>query len=219
MGHWQHRCTGCIVDAWVREARRARAEREEALRALLLRKGALLSARYARSWFGARRQRAAQRRCAAARASLVGAAWRGWLRLMEARRRREDLEWLFGPDMGGLEAQLETKALQVIATLRDEARAATELQSAAHEARGIRSRPQAGSGLHTATGGGARVDSRHGCTWLHARVYVHGCMHGCMRMVAGDPARDGGAALVDHGRRARGGALQGGEVTARAGGR
>ena len=109
MGHWQHRCTGCILDAWVREARRARAEREEALRALLLRKGALLSARYARGWFGARRQRAAQRRCAAARASLLGAAWRGWLRLIEARRRREDLEWLFGPAMGGLEAQLESK--------------------------------------------------------------------------------------------------------------
>ena len=229
MGHWQHRCTGCIVDAWVREARRARAEREEALRALLLRKGALLSARYARGWFGARRQRAAQRRCAAARASLLGAAWRGWLRLIEARRRREDLEWLFGPDMGGLEAQLETKALQVIATLRDEARAATQLQSAAHEARGMR--PQAGSGLHTATGGvcirpqagvhvrvpgDAHMVSGMGvCAWLQAWVYAHGCM----RMVAGDPARDGGAARLDHGRRARGGALQGGEVAARAGGR
>jgi hypothetical protein len=35
--------------------------------------------------------------------------------------------------MGGLEAQLETKALQVIATLREEARVASELQSAAHE--------------------------------------------------------------------------------------
>ena len=250
MGHWQHRCTGCILDAWVREARRARAEREEALRALLLRKGALLSARYARGWFGARRQRAAQRRCAAARASLVGAAWRGWLRLIEARRRREDLEWLFGPDMGGLEAQLETKALQVIATLRDEARAATQLQSAAHEARGIRPqagsayghtrgraciRPQAGSALHTATGG---VGSAYGHTrgrvcirpqaGVHVRVpgdahvvagvSTHGVRHGCMRMVAGDTARDGGAARLDHGRRARGGALQGGEVAARAGG-
>jgi hypothetical protein len=133
MAHWHHRCTGCILDAWRAEARRARAEREEALRALLLRKGAVLSARFARGWFGAAARRRTLRRRAAARASLVGVAWRGWLRLIEARRRREDLEWLFGPAMGGLEAQLETKALQVIATLREEARAASELQSAAHE--------------------------------------------------------------------------------------
>ena len=87
-----------------------------------------------RGWFGAAARRRTLRRRALARASLLGLAWRGWLPLIEERRRREDLEWLFGPGLGGLEAQLEAKALQVIATLREEARANTERQAAAHEA-------------------------------------------------------------------------------------
>ena len=129
---------GCILRSWVGEARRARAERDAALRALLLRKGVVLSARYARGWFGAAARRRALRRRAAACASMLGAAWRGWLQLIEARRRREQLEWLFGEGMSGLETQLEAKALQVAATLRDEARTASEQQTAAHEASCIR---------------------------------------------------------------------------------
>ena len=102
----------CFV-AWAEEARTQREERDAVLRQKLLRNGALMSVKVVRAWFdfSARRRAAKRRVCFGA--SHAGAAFRTWLLLIDAKRRREFLEWALGPDMAVLGGKLRQATKQL----------------------------------------------------------------------------------------------------------
>lgn len=92
--------------AWANEARAQREERDAALRQALLRNGALLEAKIVRAWFEWRTKRLKNKHKVCWRLSYAGCAFRAWLGLIDAKRRREFLEWALGPDLSILNGKL-----------------------------------------------------------------------------------------------------------------
>jgi len=140
---WLHSTLYQCMGAWAQETRRVRDERDAVLRAQLMRRGATMGARYARGWFEAGRARQAKKRLALAKLSLLGASFRGWGKLIEARRRREMLEWLFGDGLEGLHEGVQTAARPMI----DELQAAREHARQEAEATSARLREEIASSL------------------------------------------------------------------------
>ena len=85
--------------AWATEARTQREERDAKLREQLLRNGALLEVKIVRAWFDWRTERLKNKYKVVWKISPAGAAFRAWLGLIDAKRRREFLEWALGPDL------------------------------------------------------------------------------------------------------------------------
>ena len=88
----------CFI-AWRDEARNERESRDSALRAQLLKKGNLLGVRVVKAWFEWRAERLKAKYKVVWKISHAGYAFRAWLSLIDAKRRREFLEWALGPDM------------------------------------------------------------------------------------------------------------------------
>ena len=64
----------------------------------------------ARAWFDYRAKRAVVKKWVVFKCSAAGCAFRAWLQLIDAKRRREFLEWaLGGPDMSVLNTKLKSE--------------------------------------------------------------------------------------------------------------
>ena len=94
----------CFI-SWADEARAQRDERDAALRAQLMKKGSVLGVRVVQAWFAWNAQRRAARRRIGWGVSAAGKAFRSWLLLIDAKRRREFLEWALGPNMSHLQSR------------------------------------------------------------------------------------------------------------------
>ena len=94
--------------AWADEARAQREERDAILRRKLLQNGALLEVKVVRAWFDWRTRRLAGKRRVGWAISPAGCAFRAWQRLMDAKRRREFLDWALGPDMSVLTGRFKS---------------------------------------------------------------------------------------------------------------
>jgi len=93
--------------AWANEARTQREERDEVLRKALLKNGALMEVKVVRAWFDWRTERLKNKHKCLWKISPAGAAFRGWLALIDAKRRREFLEWALGPDLSVITGKLK----------------------------------------------------------------------------------------------------------------
>jgi hypothetical protein len=119
--------------AWALEARTQREERDAVLRQALLRNGAMMEVKVVRAWFDWRTTRLAGKRRVVWRISPAGTAFRAWQMLIDAKRRREFLDWALGPEMslitGKLKAATKTLSDDLGAQIEGVRESVTSLQT------------------------------------------------------------------------------------------
>ena len=119
--------------AWAIEARTQREERDAVLRQALLRNGAMMEVKVVRAWFDWRTTRLAGKRRVVWRISPAGTAFRAWQMLIDAKRRREFLDWALGPEMslitGKLKAATKTLSDDLGAQIEGVRESVTSLQT------------------------------------------------------------------------------------------
>lgn len=106
----------CFI-AWRDAAVEARVERDTLLREQLLRNGSMQCVKIVRAWFEWRGRRLAAKYKIMWTISPAGCAFRAWQQLIDAKRRRDFLEWALGPDMSHLQTKLKAATRSITETM------------------------------------------------------------------------------------------------------